>query len=66
MALKKDISLIKAELKRTIEERDILKKAVVSSAGRRNIICSNSDFEEACMAQMGRPVDLTLVFFTTP
>ena len=35
-ALKQEVSRLNAALKRTTEERDILKKAAVSSTGQRN------------------------------
>ncbi len=34
-ALQVEMTLLKAELRRTTEERDILKKAALSSTGRR-------------------------------
>ena len=37
-ALKAEVSRLKAELKRANEERDILKKAALSSTGRRNTL----------------------------
>jgi transposase len=41
-----ELKRVKAELKRVTEERDILKKAAVSSTGRRNTVCLNIDWED--------------------
>ncbi|WP_284447373.1 transposase [Fluviibacter phosphoraccumulans] len=41
MALKQEVTRLNAALKRATEERDILKKAAVSSTGQCNSICIN-------------------------
>lgn len=38
------IKRLESELRRVTEERDILKKAAVSSTGRRNICCKSSSW----------------------
>ena len=43
-ALRQEVSRLNAALRRATEERDILKKAAVSSTGRRNICCKSSSW----------------------
>lgn len=41
-AMQAEVAKLKAELRRTTEERDILKKAALSSTGRCNTCCQSS------------------------
>ena len=52
VALKLELQRMKVELKRTTEERDILKKAAVSSTGQRN---TRIKFRWCCVDQLNSP-----------